>query len=221
MVCDRSRQARLLASPNVDASAQSGPCILANPRVPSKATRSQLLFPRTVNVPPGSQFGIVGFRRAVAACKPRFGYSGFARFKPLLGFLALIRHQLGFAAKTNADSQSALGAYDPLCTRPDERTLKLGQGAKNRQHQLAVLRRAVGQCISANDLKLAPAWRASSMLSYPLEIAFLGGIANERLRSALVGAAVGFCRQHQNSTIFIEAANAYRGMRALQAPAGT
>ena len=47
------------------------------------------------------------------------------------------------------------------------------------------------------------------------------GIANERLRSALVGAAVGFCRQHQNSTIFIEATNAYRGMRALQAPAGT
>ena len=36
------------------------------------------------------------------------------------------------------------------------------------------------------------------------------GIANERLRSALVGAAVGFCRQHQNSTIFIEATNAYR-----------
>jgi hypothetical protein len=27
--------------------------ILANPRVPSKATRSQLLYPRTVNVPPG------------------------------------------------------------------------------------------------------------------------------------------------------------------------
>ena len=47
------------------------------------------------------------------------------------------------------------------------------------------------------------------------------GILNERLRSALVGAAVGFCRQHQNSTIFIEATNAYRGMRALQAPAGT
>ena len=47
------------------------------------------------------------------------------------------------------------------------------------------------------------------------------GIANVRLRSALVGAAVGFCRQHQNSTIFIEATNAYRGMRALQAPAGT
>jgi hypothetical protein len=30
MVCDRSRQARLVASPNVDASAQGRPCILAN-----------------------------------------------------------------------------------------------------------------------------------------------------------------------------------------------
>ena len=29
LVCDRSRQARLLASPNVDASAQSKPCIFA------------------------------------------------------------------------------------------------------------------------------------------------------------------------------------------------
>ena len=46
-------------------------------------------------------------------------------------------------------------------------------------------------------------------------------IVTERLRSALVDAAIGFCRQHQNSTIFIEATNAYRGMRALQAPAGT
>ena len=30
MVCDCSRQAHLLASPNVDASAQGRPCILAN-----------------------------------------------------------------------------------------------------------------------------------------------------------------------------------------------
>ena len=92
-----------------------------------------------------------------------------------LGLLGADRRQLGFAAKTNADSQGALGAYDPLCTRPDERTLKLGQGAKNRQHQLAVRRRGVGQCISANDLKLAPALEASSVLSYPLEIAFPPG----------------------------------------------
>jgi len=94
------------------------------------------------------------------------GYSGFARFKPLLGFLALIRHQLGFAAKTNADSQGALGAYDPR-THPDERTLKLGQGAKNRQHQLAARRRGVGQCISANDLKLAPALEGVERVELP------------------------------------------------------
>jgi len=127
-----------------------------------------LLFPRTVNVPPGSQLRRCGLSwRAVAACKPRFGYSGFARFKPLLGFLALILRPLGFAAKTNADSQGALGAYDPLCTRPDERTLKLGQGAKNRQHQLAARRRGVGQCISANDLKLAPALEGVERVELP------------------------------------------------------
>ena len=46
------------------------------------------------------------------------------------------------------------------------------------------------------------------------------GIANERLRSALVGAAVGFCRQHQNSTIFIEATNAYRGYARAPSASG-
>jgi hypothetical protein len=75
------------------------------------------------------------------------GYSGFARFKPLLGFLALIRRQLGFAAKTNADSQGALGAYDPLCTRPDERTLKLGQGGAPRTVSISLL---CGVVVSAN-----------------------------------------------------------------------
>jgi len=111
----------------------------------------------------GASLGIVGFRGVRSLHANPLGYSGFARFKPLLGFLALIRHQLGFAAKTNADSQGALGAYDPLCTRPDERTLKLGQGAKNRQHQ----RRGVGQCISANDLKLAPALEGVERVELP------------------------------------------------------
>jgi hypothetical protein len=46
------------------------------------------------------------------------------------------------------------------------------------------------------------------------------GIVNDRLMSALVATAIGFCRQRQRSTIFIEATNAYRGMRAINARAG-
>jgi hypothetical protein len=92
------------------------------------------------------------------------------RIRPLqaaLGLLGADPASAWVAAKTNADSQGALGAYDPLCTRPDERTLKLGQGAKNRQHQLAARRRGVGQCISANDLKLAPALEGVERVELP------------------------------------------------------
>jgi len=109
----------------------------------------------------GASFGIGGFRGV------RSLHANLARLFRISGFLALIRRQLGFAAKTNADSQGALGAYDPLCTRPDEPTLKLGQGAKNRQHHLAVRRRGVGQCISANDLKLAPALEGVERVELP------------------------------------------------------
>jgi hypothetical protein len=41
------------------------------------------------------------------------------------------------------------------------------------------------------------------------------GILNERLTTTLEIAALGFCNQHQRSTIANEAAEAYRSLRAL------
>src|SRR5262245_43074322 len=69
-----------------------------------------------------------------------------ARSQPLQRLLPLMWRQLFWPAELHA---ALLGALATLaCARDDQRTFKLGEAAKHRQHQSTVWRGGVGPCIA-------------------------------------------------------------------------